>query len=393
MRMNILFQAYMCAPDKGGEFAVSWGWLSRLNSKLGAGDKIYVVSDALKREHLKNYPLEHVELLEVKYPKKLYNILKRTRIWFILWQKYAYRAASKTGIKFDVVHVYSLSDFRRVGEWYKMKDAYTILGPVGGGQKCPDALLEYDEVSHKYRDIVNLYCKYSLFYKEKVKRYSKTFACNYETQAYMPGAEVLPDVPLNERLKNLHIIKENHEKPILLYCGRLINKKGLMLLLDVVEKISKNLDFELQIYGEGPQKEALINRILELNLQTKVSLKGFVSYEKMSIVYSKADVFVMPSLRESGGSVLIEAMAHKLPIVALDMSLSRILAEHRTGLFVNVNNTKDAIVKEFVFDLEQLIVDERLRTELGQNGYKYVNTELTWDKIEKKIYGDLVDNK
>lgn len=46
--MNILLQAYACAPDKGGEFAVSWGWLSHLNATLAIGDWIYVVSDTLK---------------------------------------------------------------------------------------------------------------------------------------------------------------------------------------------------------------------------------------------------------------------------------------------------------------------------------------------------------
>lgn len=130
--MNILLQAYVCAPDKGGEFAMSWGWLSHLDNLLTDSDCVYVASDSLTEEHISK--LNHVKLLKIEYPHNLYNFLKHTRIWYVLWQRYAYHVAIKSGISFDIVHVYSLSDYRRIGIWYKMRKAYTILGPVGGGR-------------------------------------------------------------------------------------------------------------------------------------------------------------------------------------------------------------------------------------------------------------------
>lgn len=388
--MNILIQAYMCAPDRGGEFAVSWGWLSRLEKRLGSDDQIYVVSDSLKKEHLEEFHLDRVKILRVNYPQKLYGLLKHTRIWFILWQRYAYLAAMKSGIKFNLVHVYSLSDFRRIGVWYKMPDAISILGPVGGGQKCPDSLLCYDNVSRKYRDIINLYCKYSPLYKNKVKKYTYSYACNYETQEFLPGSAVLPDVPLNDKLRFMEIPQKNNPVPIILFCGRLINKKGLLLLIDSIAKIDKSKNFEVHIYGEGSQQKELEHKINSLNLQRRIFLKGFVHYDQMSAVYQSADIFVMPSLRESGGSVLIEAMAHKLPIVALNMALPRILNEYDVGRFVDTRATKDAIQSQFASYLTELISNKELREQLGNNGYNYVNTELTWDKVIDVIYGKTI---
>ena len=339
-----------------------------------------------KNEHIKK--LEHVKLLEVKYPKKLYKLLKHTKIWYVLWQRYAYHEALNSGVSFDVVHVYSLSDYRRIGIWYKMKNAQTILGPVGGGQSCPKSLIVYDNFSHIYRDVINIYCRYSIFFKRKVSLYKQCYACNYETAAFLPNAAILPDVPLNDRLRSLSVKRKEHEKVVLLYCGRLINKKGLMLLLDIASKIPEMYNYELLIYGEGNQKNALQYRIHELGLGKRVFLKGFVSYDEMSNVYARADVFVLPSLRESGGSVLVEAMAHGLPIVSLNMALSRILSDYDVGLFVDINGSKESIINEFATNLVTLIENRTLRVTLGTNGYNYVNSKLTWDEMINQVYGN-----
>ena len=125
-------------------------------------------------------------------------------------------------------------------------------------------------------------------------------------------------------MRHLIVNRTYRDKVIILYCGRLINKKGLMFLLDVVNLIPKSYPFEVWIYGEGNQKKELQDRIHQLALENIVSLKGFIPYTEMSNVYEKADIFVLPSLRESGGSVLIEAMAHGLPIVSLNMALSKL---------------------------------------------------------------------
>lgn len=387
--MNILLQAYACSPEKGGEFAVSWGWLAHLDSMVSDNDRIYVVSDSLTEAHI--CYLRHVQILKVNYPIKLYKMLRHTRLWYVLWQRFAYYSAIKSGVHFDIVHVYSLSDYRRVGIWYKLTNAYTILGPVGGGQSCPKSLLCYDDKSHYYRDLVNFYCKYSIVYNTKIRRYSKVYACNYETADYLPESIILPDVPLNDKMMKLDIKKTERNVVTILYCGRLINKKGLMLLLDAVKLIPKSLPFEVLVYGEGDQKKDLLDRVKQLELCDKIFFKGHVPYGKMSQVYENADIFVLPSLRESGGSVLIEAMAHALPIVSLKMALSRLLEEHNTGLFVDTELDKEDIIKSFSDNLVTLILDKELRQKLGRNGYEYVNEKFTWDTMVREVYGTLLN--
>ena len=388
--MNYLIQAWACLPDKGGEFAVSWGWISHLSNCIGESDSIYVVSLTLKNEHIQEYQLKNVKVIDIEAFEK-FKFLENTPLYYWVWQRLAYRKVSSMDIHFDVIHLYSLSDFRQLGVWYKYKNSTTIFGPVGGGQVCPKSLTGYEQKFYYIRNIINSICKYNPFYKRCIKRYSCKYACNKETGEYLKESELLIDVPLNDRLKNLNVLqKKTEEKAIILFCGRLINKKGLFLLLDVIKRIPKDREYEVHIYGEGILREAIENQIRYADLEERVIVKGAVPYEEMTKVYRTADVFVLPSLRESGGSVLVEAMAHALPIVSLDMAFSSILKQNDTGNFIDIHQSTEGILNSFADALVRLIDDSELRTKLGYNGYKYVNNELTWDKMIEKVYGKYI---
>lgn len=384
--MNFLFQGYACSAIKGGEYAISYGWLAHLDAAVREEDTIYIVSLTFTESDLEKSNLKHVKILNIIGMEK-WNFLHYNSLYYSIWQKKAYRAVVDSGIKFDFIHAFSLSNFRQPGYWYKLRDSYTVLGPVGGGQECPTALRYYDGKLGSFRNIINRICKINPLYKKKISDYSCLYACNYETQVYMPNSKLLVDVPLNDRLKNLKIENHDNNCVILLCCGRLINKKGFLFLLDCLNKVNPNLNWMLHIYGDGNQRNMIKKRILELELENKVVLKGNVPYETISEAYRSGDVFILPSLRESGGSVLVEAMAHKLPIVSLKIGLSRILERKKTGLFVEVNQDKDSIIYNFARNIESLIINPKLRKELGSNGYNYVNNELTWDNIMREVYG------
>lgn len=333
--------------------------------------------------------LKHVELIPVDNLDKFMKYSSK-QYFYLIWQYLAYRTVKKKNLRLDVIHCYSLSDFRFPGFWSNMKGAYTIFGPVGGGQRCPKALIRYDDKSHYLRDFVNWLCKVNPMYALQVKKYDAKFVANYETKDYIKDANVLVDVPLDNNLQKLEILQRSNHIPTILCMGRLINKKGFLFFIDVLEKLPRELPFKVMIYGEGPQKDLIEKKINLSNFKNKIQLKGYVKHEDVRKIYEKADIFVVPSLRESGGSVFIEAMACALPVVSLDMALSRILKENQCGLFVNTEQSKNEIISEFANDIEKLVVDEKLRIQLGHNGYKFVNTQITWDREINCVYGKLL---
>ena len=181
------------------------------------------------------------------------------------------------------------------------------------------------------------------------------------------------------------------KKPIeIIYLGRLIELKGIMLLVDVVKNIKTDIPFHVSLYGEGELENKIREKINEYGLNNVMTIQGKVDYTEITSIYTNADIFVHPTFRDSGGVVFAEAMAHKLPIVALNQSLSRDFNEHKCGLFVNTEQSKKEIINEFAGKLKELIENYDLRVKLGQNGYDYANTYLTMDYKFDTVYGKLI---
>lgn len=406
--MNILLSSYSVNPLHGSEDGKGWNWLLKLSENFHApDDRIWLLTKKYNerdtRGGIEKAGLKNVELVIVDVPPALnwfrekYSVFHH--MYYILWQMVAYDWAKNSGIKFDIIHHVTMGDFRIPGYMYRFKDAYTIFGPVGGGQCTPKSLKCYERsrLAEKFREIVNKTRPVSPSYRSKIRKFNAVYAVNKETAALISKAmgapcKMLVEIALPQKFRWLKIEKRQNRTPKIIFVGRLIEKKGIMLLLDSVCKMNRELSFTVEIYGSGPLEQKINSFISEHALQDKVRLCGGVEYAKISSVYENADVFVMPSLRETGGNVILEAMAHKLPVVSLDMSVSSQLAKHRCGLFVNIDQSREEITADFAKKLEILVQSSELREELGENGYDFANRELNWDKKFQTIYGGFFKN-
>ncbi len=404
--MNILLSSYSVNPYHGSEDGIGWNWAVLLSKGFPDG-KIYLVTktcnEADTRRGIEEYGLENVELVIVDPPYWLNWYREHNsafhHMYYILWQALAYRWAKTSGIDFDIVHHVTMGDFRITGRMYKMKNAYTVFGPVGGGQSTPKALKDYErsKLIEGVREFINRSRAYSPLYKSHIRRFDKVYAINRETAEIISKAlgrncDRLFELALADEFRNLEIKKEKTDGGVrLVFVGRLINKKGLALLIDVINRLDRSLPFRLEIYGGGPMKNELEEKIRLYGLEDRVSLFGEVEHTQISEAYKNGDVFIMPSLRETSGNVLIEAMAHALPVCALDMSICADLKEKDCGIFVNTAADKETILNDFAKALETLITDEELRVRLGENGYRYVNEELSWQRKFETVYRDFLN--
>lgn len=113
------------------------------------------------------------------------------------------------------------------------------------------------------------------------------------------------------------------ERPFTIgYVGRLVEEKGVQVLLDAVAQLD-NRAWQLKIYGGGPYETQLRAQITRLSLNTQVEFCGQVPSTQMPQVYPNFDVFVLPSLtrsnwKEQFGRVLVEAMASGVPVIGSD---------------------------------------------------------------------------
>lgn len=106
--------------------------------------------------------------------------------------------------------------------------------------------------------------------------------------------------------------------PILLYVGRLAREKNLGLLLWAVHaavRVAPNLT--LLVVGEGDEERSLQRLAAQLEIADRVRFVGPVPHQAVGCWYRAADLFVFPSVSETQGLVVLEAMAHGLPVLAV----------------------------------------------------------------------------
>ncbi|GAP66366.1 glycosyl transferase group 1 [Mizugakiibacter sediminis] len=144
-----------------------------------------------------------------------------------------------------------------------------------------------------------------------------------------------------------------------LFVGRLVFEKGLPLLLDALASMPPARRPRLTLVGDGPLREELELQTAALGLDGDVVFLGARS--DVGALMGEADFLVLPSREEGLSNVVMEAMAHALPVLVSDAGGNPELVEDgRTGLmFANGNGA------ELVRALERMVDDRLLRTRLG----------------------------
>ncbi|HLP88549.1 MAG TPA: glycosyltransferase family 4 protein [Nostocaceae cyanobacterium] len=126
----------------------------------------------------------------------------------------------------------------------------------------------------------------------------------------------VPDAnALLNRINNHQVEDKNKTKrPIFLFIGQLIKRKGLEYLLQACMNLqSWGCDYTVMVLGEGPLRGELETYTQEHNLN--VQWIGWVDYGSVGAYFQNADVFVLPSLEDTWGMVVLEAMVFERPIL------------------------------------------------------------------------------
>ena len=160
--------------------------------------------------------------------------------------------------------------------------------------------------------------------------------------------------------------------------GRLEAEKGFERLIDIYKIIADNcLEWSLAIIGDGSQKELLLKKICENNLEDRVHIIPFT--DDMLSEYLNASICVIPSYTEAFPMVLLEAMHCGLPVVSFNfLGAKEILADSDFGLLVEQND-----IEQFSTYLLSLISDYEFRLIQGSKGRK-LSEKYTVDNIIKE---------
>jgi glycosyltransferase involved in cell wall biosynthesis len=143
--------------------------------------------------------------------------------------------------------------------------------------------------------------------------------------------------------------------------------KGLKYLIEAYKDVQiKFPKTRLVIAGEGPERKSLEKLIRNLNLDNKVMLLG--NRDDIPFVLKASDLFVLPSISEAFGLVLLEAMAAKLPVIATNTGgIPEIIEDQKSGIIVEQKNS--SALSEAICDL---LRNEALQEKLAFVGNRRV---------------------
>jgi phosphatidyl-myo-inositol dimannoside synthase len=125
----------------------------------------------------------------------------------------------------------------------------------------------------------------------------------------------------------------------ILSVGRLVRHKGHDVLLEAVSQLPSGKQWNLVIAGDGPQKDVLMMQCWDLGISDNVTFKTGLSDAELEREYCAASLFVLPTVPVHGtegfGIVLLEAMSHRIPIIASDIGgVAEVLDNGSCGVLV-----------------------------------------------------------
>lgn len=169
------------------------------------------------------------------------------------------------------------------------------------------------------------------------------------------------------------INRKNSKKFKILFVGRLNKIKNLDKLIEAFSKISKSTkNVILILIGDGPEKNNLFKKCLNLCLDKKVIFKGWLPKEKLLKYYQNSHLFVLPSSNEGMSNALLEALACGLPIICANTGGAKSLVK-KNGIILN---------KITPFSLERAIkkMMNSSLTKMGKESRK-IAQKNSWGKI------------
>jgi glycosyltransferase involved in cell wall biosynthesis len=165
------------------------------------------------------------------------------------------------------------------------------------------------------------------------------------------------------------------ETPMILFVGRLVERKGIFDLIDAYTNIREEVEAELYIVGSGGEQQALQRIIDSRGLEESIHLLGNIPIEELPGYYAAADLVCHPSHWESFAIVNIEAIACGAPVITTRLdAVEDYITDGETGILVPPNDPE-----ALAGALKQLLDDDALREQLAIAG-REVATSYSWER-------------
>jgi glycosyltransferase involved in cell wall biosynthesis len=162
----------------------------------------------------------------------------------------------------------------------------------------------------------------------------------------------------------------NDERPLILFAGKLLEKKQPIFLLKAYQKVREETNCALVFAGDGILREEIL-KIVSAEKIPDVTITGFLNQSQISEAYTLADIFVLPSYNEPWGVVVNEAMNFGLPVIVTENvgCAPDLVQEGQNGWVVGVGDLDTLSGK-----IKEMVIGESLRATFGQKSKEIIKS-------------------
>jgi glycosyltransferase involved in cell wall biosynthesis len=168
------------------------------------------------------------------------------------------------------------------------------------------------------------------------------------------------------------------------FVGRLVPYKGADILLEASASFLKAGQLQLDIIGDGPQRLILEKMVERLDVQNSVRFDGWIPHREVLKKLRTCDFMCLPSIREFGGGVVVEAMALGVTPIVADYAGPSELVDNNTGFRIGFQDKK-SLVEGLTLTIGNLIRNPGLLDKLGAAARHKVRENLTWEAKANQI--------
>ena len=271
-----------------------------------------------------------------------------------------------------------------------------IFGPVSGGDTIPKQLMKefsfYSKFKEFIRNLSNRYIQISPLMNLTFLNSKKILVNNAETKKLIPyiyhhKIEEMLAVGINNN--GSHKIKLDKDNSVFNICfaGNLIELKGILIVLKTFSSLKvKNHNIKLTIIGSGPYELKFKKAAIKLQIDKDVNWLGKIERDELLSIFNKSDLLLYPSLRDSGGLVVLEALSQGLPVATLNLGGPGEIINNDCGIKIDVNNKSESqIIFDLTAKIEQLIKNEIRINYLRNKSLERIN-HYSWINKALRLY-------
>jgi glycosyltransferase involved in cell wall biosynthesis len=389
--MKILIVGHACGPGLGSEPASTWNWGWHLSGE----NQVWVIAHPEYKSrvdaYLAQHPNDRIHFVWVT-PKSKFdywtpglNQERGIRLHYFFWMSEAYKQAVLLHQReqFELVHHVSWSTIAVPPPFWKLPIP-AVWGPIGGGQSFPVAFvsqLRQNRIKEVFRTLNLGRLSFSSKLRKTLAHTSLVLATNLETKRLLERAGASRVRLFLDCGVESGVAAPPHKqtgKPItLLWGGRLEPQKGLAIALHALAKC-RDSTIRLLVAGSGSEEAKLEKLATSLQLDNRVEFLGQVPGERMTELFQSSHALVFTSLRDSFGSVVLEAMSKGLPIIALNHQGIQAFVPDDASMKVPVHSPTQ-VIEDLAKSFERLSANPEMLEAMSESALAFAEQQ-TWSR-------------